>query len=107
MAEFRFRGDIPGSKSVFNRALIVQSYFPVLDLRGFSECDDVRHMREGLKEIRDRSRIDCGEGGTPFRFMALRASRHRGVHILEAAHRLLARQQKGLLDVLSQIGIRI
>ncbi len=106
MAEFRFRGDIPGSKSVFNRALIVQSYFPVLDLRGFSECDDVRHMREGLKEIRDRSRIDCGEGGTTFRFMALRASRHRGVHILEAAQRLLERPQKGLLDLLNQLGIR-
>ncbi|MDG0815272.1 3-phosphoshikimate 1-carboxyvinyltransferase [Bdellovibrio svalbardensis] len=106
MGNFRFRGDIPGSKSVFNRALIVQSYFPVLDLRGFSECDDVRHMREGLKDIRDRSRIDCGEGGTTFRFMALRASRHRGVHILEAATRLLERPQKGLLDLLNQLGVQ-
>ena len=33
MANFRFQGEIPGSKSVFNRALIVQSYFSVLDLK--------------------------------------------------------------------------
>lgn len=105
MAEFRFRGSIPGSKSVFNRALIVQSYFPALDLKGFSDCDDVRHMRDGLKEIKNRSRIDCGEGGTTFRFMALRASRHLGVHTLEAKARLLQRPQKGLIDLLQQLGV--
>ncbi|WP_413568912.1 3-phosphoshikimate 1-carboxyvinyltransferase [Bdellovibrio sp. HCB117] len=106
MADFRFQGEIPGSKSVFNRALIVQSYFPVLDLQGFSECDDVVHMREGLKDIRDRSRIDCGEGGTTFRFMALRASRQKGVHTLEAAPRLMQRPQAGLLDLLKQLGVQ-
>ncbi len=106
MADFRFQGEIPGSKSIFNRALIVKSYFPVLDLQGYSECDDVVHMREGLKEIRERSRIDCGEGGTTFRFMALRASRMRGVHTLEATPRLLQRPQKGLLDLLSQLGVQ-
>ncbi|KYG70506.1 3-phosphoshikimate 1-carboxyvinyltransferase [Bdellovibrio bacteriovorus] len=106
MADFHFQGEIPGSKSVFNRALIVQSYFPVLDLQGFSECDDVVHMREGLKDIRDRSRIDCGEGGTTFRFMALRASRQKGVHTLEASSRLMQRPQAGLLDLLKQLGVQ-
>lgn len=106
MAEYRFQGEIPGSKSLFNRALIVKSYFPVLDLLGHSACDDVRYMRDGLKEIRDRSRIDCGEGGTTFRFMALRASRVRGVHTLEATSRLMQRPQKGLLDLLNQLGVQ-
>lgn len=106
MDKFRFQGEIPGSKSVFNRALIVQSYFPVLDLKGFSECDDVRFMREGLKHIRDRSRIDCGEGGTTFRFMALRASRQKGVHTLEATQRLMQRPQKGLINLLQQLGVQ-
>ena len=106
MANFRFQGEIPGSKSVFNRALIVQSYFSVLDLKGFSECDDVRYMRAGLKEIRQRSRIDCGEGGTTFRFMALRASRQMGVHVLEGAQRLMERPQQGLIDLLAQLGVQ-
>nr|BFD68565.1 3-phosphoshikimate 1-carboxyvinyltransferase [Bdellovibrio sp. HAGR004] len=106
MTEYRFRGEIPGSKSIFNRALIVKSYFSVLDLQGHADCDDVRFMREGLKEIRERSRIDCGEGGTTFRFMALRTSRVRGVHTLEATARLLQRPQQGLLDLLAQLGVQ-
>ncbi|WP_413576037.1 3-phosphoshikimate 1-carboxyvinyltransferase [Bdellovibrio sp. HCB290] len=106
MAEFLFQGSIPGSKSVFNRALIVQSYFPVLDLHGFAGCDDVRFMRDGLKGIKERSRIDCGEGGTTFRFMALRASRVRGVHVLKGTPRLMSRPQRGLIDLLQQLGVQ-
>ncbi|MEK2646912.1 3-phosphoshikimate 1-carboxyvinyltransferase [Bdellovibrio sp. BCCA] len=105
MAKLHFQGEIPGSKSVFNRALIVQSYFPSLKLQGFSECDDVRHMREGLKHLSDQSVIDCGEGGTTFRFMALRASRNQGMHNLGATRRLLQRPQKGLVHLLSQLGV--
>lgn len=106
MGKLYFQGDIPGSKSIFNRALIVKSFFPVLDLHGFSNCDDVRHMREGLKIFRDRNRIDCGEGGTTFRFLALRVSRQKGVHTLEATSRLMQRPQKGLLDLLKQLGVQ-
>lgn len=106
MTEARFCGEIPGSKSLFNRALIVQSYFPALDLLGHSECDDVRFMREGLKHIREGSRIDCGEGGTTFRFMALRVSRKRGIHTLVATPRLMQRPQKGLLSLLNQLGVQ-
>ncbi|MGZ3768188.1 MAG: 3-phosphoshikimate 1-carboxyvinyltransferase [Bdellovibrio sp.] len=102
---FRFRGEIPGSKSVFNRALIVKSYFPELQLKGFSECDDVKYMFEGIKQINDKSRIDCGEGGTTFRFLALRVSRQKGNHILEGSERLLSRPQKGLLALLNQLGV--
>ncbi|HWU43997.1 MAG TPA: hypothetical protein VN132_11185 [Bdellovibrio sp.] len=107
MAEFSFRGKIPASKSIFNRALIVQSFFPVMDLHGFSECEDVRHLREGLKEIRNRSRIDCGDGGTTFRFMALRAARQLGVHVLEGSPRLMERPLRGLLDLLQQLGVQV
>lgn len=105
MAKFSFRGEIPGSKSVFNRALIVKSYFPVLDVKGTSECDDVRYMREGLKEIRQHSHIDCGEGGTTFRFLALRASRQPGIHTLKATERLMQRPQQGLISLLAQLGV--
>lgn len=105
MNKFLFEGEIPGSKSIFNRALIIQSYYPVLDISGFSECDDVRYMREGLKKINSYSKIDCGEGGTTFRFLALRASRQPGVHVLKASERLMQRPQQGLLDILTQLGV--
>lgn len=106
MSEFRFQGEIPGSKSIFNRALIVKSYFPELNLKGFSECDDVRHMRNGVKQISSHSHIDCGEGGTTFRFMTLRVSRQAGAHTLEGSQRLMTRPQKGLLDLLRQLGVQ-
>ncbi|WP_374029296.1 3-phosphoshikimate 1-carboxyvinyltransferase [Bdellovibrio bacteriovorus] len=106
MAKFYFRGEIPGSKSVFNRALIVQSYFPALALQGFSSCDDVVFMREGIRKISQQSYVHCGEGGTTFRFLSLRASREAGEHFLEGTPRLLQRPQKGLMDLLSQLGVK-
>ncbi|MBV2169852.1 MAG: 3-phosphoshikimate 1-carboxyvinyltransferase [Bdellovibrio sp.] len=105
MAKFHFQGEIPGSKSVFNRALIVKSYFPQLILHGDSECDDVRFMRQGLAQLSGEGAIDCGEGGTTFRFMTLKASRKKGFHELLATARLLQRPQQGLLDLLHQLGI--
>lgn len=105
MSSFLFEGDIPGSKSIFNRALIIQSYFPALDILGFSECDDVRYMKEGLRKINSYSKIDCGEGGTTFRFLALRASRNPGIHVLKASERLMQRPQQGLVDILTQLGV--
>ncbi|WP_295900637.1 3-phosphoshikimate 1-carboxyvinyltransferase [uncultured Bdellovibrio sp.] len=105
MAKLHFQGEIPGSKSVFNRALIVQSYFPSFKLQGFSDCDDVRHMREGLKHLNDPGVIDCGEGGTTFRFMSLRVSRNQGEYSLGATRRLLQRPQKGLVHLLNQLGV--
>lgn len=103
---FQFKGEIPGSKSIFNRALIVRSYFPVLDLHGHSDCDDVRHMREGLQHLRDRNRVYCGDGGTTLRFLAVRLSRLPGAHTLEGTARLMQRPKKGLLDLLSRLGVQ-
>ncbi|XGC80514.1 3-phosphoshikimate 1-carboxyvinyltransferase [Bdellovibrio bacteriovorus] len=105
MPELDFKGTIPGSKSVFNRALIVQSYFSDFNIQGDSECDDVRFMRAGLKKISSHSQIECGEGGTTFRFMSLRFSREKGEHHLHAEARLLQRPQQGLLDLIKQLGV--
>lgn len=105
MNSFRFKGEIPGSKSVFNRALIVKSYFSDLDLKGFSDCDDVRFMRSGLTQLFANQIVDCGEGGTTFRFMAVRASRIPGTHTLKGTQRLLERPQQGLYHLLQQLGV--
>lgn len=78
----------------------------MMDLLGESTCSDVVHMKAGIEEISDRSHIDCGEGGTTFRFLALRASRHVGVHLLEGSKRLLERPQKEIIEVLSQLGVQ-
>lgn len=105
MTDWAYQGDIPGSKSVFNRALIVQSYFPGLQLQGYSECDDVRFMRSSLHNLSSSSELNCGEGGTTLRFLALRASRIEGTHRLVGTRRLFERPQRGLLTLLSQLGV--
>lgn len=105
-APFFYEGVVPGSKSLFNRILIVKSYFPALEISGESSCDDVRFMREGVQIINNHSRIDCGEGGTTLRFMALRVSRQPGVHVLIGTSRLMQRPQKGLLNLLQQLGVQ-
>ena len=106
MALFKYRGTISASKSLYNRALIVQSYFPVLELEGDSQCDDVMYMRKAITEIKDRSKILCGEGGTTFRFMTLRASRQMGVHALYAAPSLMKRPHDDMIDILKQLGVQ-
>lgn len=106
MVEYRYSGPVPASKSLYNRALIVKSYFPVLELFGESRCDDVQCMRSALSEIKDRSHIQCGDGGTTFRFMALRVSRNPGVHSVEGSERLLQRPQGELVEILQQLGVQ-
>jgi 3-phosphoshikimate 1-carboxyvinyltransferase len=108
MTKLNFKGNIPASKSVLNRALIVQSYFPELKLSGDSRCDDVLHMKKSLHLLSPYQSmvLDAGEGGTTFRFLAMRASRTSGAHQVQAHARLLRRPQKEIINILSHFGVR-
>lgn len=103
---FEFKGEVPASKSLYNRALIAQSYFPELELLGSSSCDDVVYMKRGLAELFSRSsQIFCGDGGTTFRFLALRASRESGNFFVKGTKRLLERPQQDLLQLMEIFGV--
>lgn len=105
MNSFSFDGSIGASKSILNRLLVIQSYFPELKIQGDSACDDVRHLRESLVALASGEELDCGEAGTTFRFLALRASRIPGAHRLIGSPKLFSRPQQTLIDVLSQLGV--
>lgn len=102
---FYFEGSIEASKSLMNRALICGSFFPKLVLQGDSGCDDVVHMRDALSSLKNGTPIWCGEGGTTFRFLALRASRCSGKFLIKADQKLLKRPQTQLVGILNQLGI--
>lgn len=102
---FEYKGSIPGSKSLLNRSLIIQNYFPELTIFGESSCDDVQYMKTALVEFSKQEPIHCGEAGTTFRFMALRASRMSGKWTLSGSQRLLERPQEELLNILHQFGV--
>ena len=106
MKPFVFAGGIPASKSLMNRALILQSHFPELEIQGDSDCDDVLHMRTALENFRKGEEIFCGEAGTVIRFMALRCSRVPGSFRLTAHPRLLERPHDDLVALLDQLKVR-
>jgi 3-phosphoshikimate 1-carboxyvinyltransferase len=100
-----FIGHVPASKSILNRALILQSFERDLKIYGVSDSDDVVKMKPGIKALKDQAMIDCGEGGTVLRFLALRASREKGRHKLTGSARLINRPQEELVKILSQLGV--
>jgi 3-phosphoshikimate 1-carboxyvinyltransferase len=102
---FLFKGTLSPSKSLMNRALIAQSYEAGLKIIGDSSCDDVRFMKQGLKNMFAHEPIDCGQAGTVLRFLALRASRESGVFTLTGSERLFSRPQTELLPILGQLGV--
>lgn len=104
MRSFRFRGVLPASKSVLNRLLILQSFEPSLKINGDSSADDVMKMKAGLAQLLRGKEVDCGAAGTTLRFLALRASRLPGRHVLTGSKRLFERPQNELLLVLEQLG---
>lgn len=109
MSVFRYDGVIPASKSYFNRALICASYSgsgSVL-LRGESSCDDVIKMQEAFARLETQSSYDCGSAGTVLRFLALRASRIPGRHILKGTPRLMSRPQEDLQEILTQLSVKL
>ena len=101
---FRFSGTIPASKSILNRALVIQSFAAGIKIAGESEANDVALMRQALFNLGQES-IECGDAGTVLRFMALRVSRLSGVHMLTGSERLFSRPQGELIPILSQLGV--
>ena len=100
---FYFLGKGPFSKSLLLRVLIVQSYFPELQITGDSECDDVCAVKAGLKNLEDKTVVDCLYGGAVLRFLALRASRKSGNFVLKGALSLFQRPMQELQAVLNQL----
>lgn len=103
---FAFRGEISSSKSLFNRALIAQSFSEHIQIHGLSQSEDVLHLQKALKAFKaGENRFYCGDGGTTFRFLAARISRQRGEFHLEGSKQLFSRPMKELLHFFDQVGV--
>ena len=98
---------LPRSKSISNRALLMASLCGDLDLvSGLSDGDDTRVMRELLSE--GPVVMDCGAGGTTFRFLLAWASVREGEeHVLTGIPRLLERPHDDLVHALQRLGADI
>ncbi len=109
VADFFYQGPISASKSLMNRALIIQSFYPDLKIIGESRCQDVLALKNALllfKSSQPNPIFDCGAAGTVLRFLLTRLSRERGEFVLTGDERLFNRPHHPLLKALEQLGVQ-
>lgn len=98
--------EISGSKSESNRLLILQQFFPNLDLLNISDSDDTKHLQEALSS--KESTIDIGHAGTAMRFLTAYFSAQEGREVvLTGSQRMQNRPVKILVDALLSLGADI
>lgn len=100
--------ELPGSKSVTNRALIINalSCRPAR-IEGIAHCDDTIAITDALKQC-DCARIDIGAAGTAMRFLTAYFAAMPGVSLtLTGTQRMLCRPIKPLVDSLMQLDANI
>ena len=115
---------------MMNRALILKSFFPELKISGDSHCKDVTDLKKALDQFKRKTsasfvnqsqnnkkeaefseknkiiHLDCGLGGTVFRFLMAHVCRRPGTYFLKAHPALLKRPHKALLKCLEQLEIQ-
>lgn len=106
--------DLPASKSLSNRALIMQALCPEpCQLTHLSDCDDTMVMQRAFQTIAshqgdDPAIIDIGAAGTSMRFLtAYFATREGAEVIMTGTERMKQRPIKILVDALRSLGAEI
>lgn len=98
--------DLPRSKSISNRVLIInalaQSVYPP---EGLAHCDDTSVMLEALDT--DNTTINIDNAGTAMRFLTAYFATQPGSRILTGSPRMLQRPIAPLVDALRDIGADI
>jgi len=100
------RIDLPASKSISNRALILNalSYSPY-DIQNLSDCDDTIATLEALDS--NDTTFDIGAAGTAMRFLTAFLAKTVGEWIITGSERMKNRPVKILVDALNSLGARI
>ena len=100
--------DLPGSKSISNRILIIKA-LSNLDFRiqNISDSDDTKHLQEALDHYKYSKLIDVGHAGTDMRFLTAFLSLKNDSYELTGSERLQQRPVKDLVEVLKTLGADI
>lgn len=97
---------LPASKSISNRALIINALaFSSDDIQNLSNCDDTNVMVEAFNS--DSNLLDVKAAGTSMRFLTAFFSRIPGEWILTGTQRMQERPINILVDALNSLGARI
>lgn len=98
---------LPTSKSIANRWLILQALYPEdIDLKISDSSDDINVLKNAFK-TKDRS-IDVGHAGTAMRFLTAYLSQKEAEEfVLTGSERMQQRPIEPLVSVLRQLGASI
>lgn len=97
---------LPASKSISNRALILHALsHGRLTPRNLSDCDDTRVMIRALDGLPEH--IDIGAAGTAMRFLTAFLCVTPGTRILTGTQRMQQRPIRILVDALRELGAEI
>ena len=104
--EINLRVNLPSSKSISNRALILNAlaYSPY-DIQNLSDCDDTRVTVKALDS--NDTTFDIGAAGTAMRFLTAFLAKTVGEWIITGSERMKNRPIKLLVDALTSLGARI
>lgn len=99
--------DLPSSKSISNRLLIIQALCKEKFLiKNLSDSDDTKSLKKALYS--EENIIDIGHAGTSFRFLTSYLSiQNRQEFILTGSDRMKKRPIKELVSVLQKMGAKI
>jgi len=100
------RIDLPASKSISNRALILDAlaYSPY-DIENLSDCDDTKVLVNALDS--NDTTFDVGAAGTSMRFLTAFLSKTVGEWIITGSERMKQRPIKLLVESLNSLGASI
>jgi 3-phosphoshikimate 1-carboxyvinyltransferase len=104
--KINLRIKLPASKSISNRALILNAmaYSPY-EIQNLSDCDDTRVTVEALDS--NNTTFNIGAAGTAMRFLTAFLSKTVGEWVITGSERMKNRPIKLLVDALNSLGARI
>lgn len=98
--------NLPASKSISNRALVIHALTPGSPLPdNLSDCDDTDVIVKALEDM--PYEINIKAAGTAMRFMTAFLSTQDGEHVITGTERMLHRPIKVLVDALRFLGADI
>jgi len=98
--------NLPGSKSIHNRILILNTLYDLkLSILNGSESDDTLLLTKLI--TREERELNCGNAGTVFRFLTAYLAVQPARKILTGSDRMLNRPIGDLTDVLMALGASI
>ena len=101
---------LPASKSVSNRALMIQALCPEKrhDIANLAVCDDTDHMLQGVEDKRAGTPlVDIGATGTAMRFLTAYLAITEGETVITGSERMKQRPIGTLVEALRTLGADI